>query len=220
MPSLRGVRAGAAGLTFAVLAAGLAEPADAHPHVFITAKTTVNIEQGTIVGFDHIWTFDEFYTAMAVQDLDKNKDGKFDREELHELAKLNIEGLKEFKYFTYPTLAGQELGLVDPKDGEYWAENNNGILSMHFKVRLDKPVLGEAKDFQLGIYDPSFFIAFELDEKEPVKLSSGAPATCKATVETPKADADAAKKLGEAFFEQLGGANFGLSTAKVIKVGC
>lgn len=197
-----------------------AAPASAHPHVFVTAKTTVHVAQGTITGFEHVWTFDEFYTAMAVQDLDKNKDGKFDRGELHELAKLNIEGLKEFKYFTFATLGGQELALVDPKDGEYWAENNNGILSMHFKVMLDKPVLTDAKNFQVGIYDPSFFIAFELDEKEPVKLSSGAPASCKATVGTPKQDADAAKKLGEAFFDQLGGGNFGLSAAKVIKVTC
>ena len=60
-------------------------------------------DKGAITGIDQVWFFDEFYTAMAVEGLDTNKDGKYSREELHELAKTNMEGLKEFGYFTFPT---------------------------------------------------------------------------------------------------------------------
>ena len=75
-------------------------PAQAHPHVWVTVETTLLSEGGAFVGLRHKWTFDEFYTAMAIEGLDKNKDGKYDREELAELAKVNIESLKDFAYFT------------------------------------------------------------------------------------------------------------------------
>ena len=74
----------------------LSVPAQAHPHVFVTTETTVLYENGTIVGLRHKWIFDELYSANAVEGLDKNKDGKYDREELAELAKADIEGLHEF----------------------------------------------------------------------------------------------------------------------------
>ena len=84
----------------ATLAGVLAGPAAAHPHVWITVETTLMYDQGAFSGLRHKWTFDQYYTAMAIEGLDKNKDGKYDREELAELAKVNIDGLKEFAYFT------------------------------------------------------------------------------------------------------------------------
>ena len=198
----------------------LSASAAAHPHVFVTVTTTVEIENGTITGFDHVWVFDEFYSAMAIQGLDKNGDGVYDREELAELADINMEGLKEFKYFTFPTLGTQEISIADPNRGEYWLEHKDGILSLHFKARMEKPVLTEAQDFQFGIYDPSFFIAFEIAKQGGVKLGRGAPASCRTFVGEPKEDADAARALGEAFFAQQGGANIGFTFAQNIRVKC
>src|SRR5207244_8359130 len=126
------VRPAAAAMAVALLWGAAATPARAHPHVFITFQMTVLYEKGTFVGVRHKWTFDEFYTAMAIEGLDKNKDGIYDREELAELAKVNIDGLKEFAYFTYPVLDGQDVKLAEVKD--YWAEHKDGALSLHFTV--------------------------------------------------------------------------------------
>ena len=209
---------GAAAL--AACAATAPAPLMAHPHVFVTASTTINIGQGAITSFDHVWTFDEMYTAMAIEGLDTNKDGKYDRQELAELAKVNMEGLKEFKYFTQAMLGTAELGFVDPKPDQFWLEVNNGILSMHFRLALEKPVLLDAKDFSVTMSDPSFFIAITLDEKAPAKIGPGAPSTCKAVVAAPQQAAADTQKLGEAFFEQLGGNRYGFMTAKAITVQC
>ncbi len=95
-------------------------PARAHPHVWVTVETTVLFDRGSISGFRHKWTFDEFYTSMAVQGLDTNNDGKYSREELAELAKVNIEGLAEFQYFTHAKLGSAPLTFTAPKD--YWLE--------------------------------------------------------------------------------------------------
>jgi ABC-type uncharacterized transport system substrate-binding protein len=105
------------GAVLAAAASALAAPpAAAHPHVWVTVESTLIYEQGSLVGIRHKWTFDEFYTAMAIQGLDTNNDGQYSREELAELAQVNIDGLKDFSYFTYPKLAGVELPVGEVKD--------------------------------------------------------------------------------------------------------
>ena len=100
----------------AALLAATAGPATAHPHVWITVESVVVYERGSMAGIQHTWTFDEMYTTMAIQGLDTNNDGHYDRAELAELAKVNMEGLKEFAYFTHVKLADQTLAIEDPKD--------------------------------------------------------------------------------------------------------
>lgn len=96
-------------------------PASAHPHVWVTAEATVVYERGAIVGLSQKWIFDEFYTTMAIEGLDANNDGVFDRKELAELASINMEGLKEFNYFTVASMGGSgPAAFTDPKD--YWLE--------------------------------------------------------------------------------------------------
>ena len=193
--------------------------AAAHPHVWVTYETTVLYDKGTIAGFEHIWTFDDMYTAMAVQGLDKNGDGKYDRDELDELAKINMEGLKDFDYFTFAKLGGTDLKLGPPSDA--WLEHTNGILRLHFRLPLASPVLADAEGFNFSIYDPSFFIAFEPEKAGAVKLAS-APAGCSATFAEPGADkaAEDAKKLGDAMAQQLGSQGLGYGMTKTVSVTC
>ncbi|MGE3780393.1 MAG: DUF1007 family protein [Pirellulaceae bacterium] len=96
---------------------GLASsPAMAHPHVWIWNKTVILHKDGAITGLRYTWLFDEMYSASAVEDLDKNRDGKLDRSELAELAKVNVEGIKEFEYFTTSKYRGKAVGFADPQD--------------------------------------------------------------------------------------------------------
>jgi ABC-type uncharacterized transport system substrate-binding protein len=93
-----------------------APAADAHPHVWITVESTVLYEQGSIAGIRHKWSFDEFYTAMALQGLDTNNDGHYDRNELAELTKVNVDGLRDFAFFTHVKLADHALEVGDARD--------------------------------------------------------------------------------------------------------
>ncbi len=97
-----------------------AAPAQAHPHIWVTVQTTLQFDKGTVTGIRHRWLFDEYYSTMAIQGLDANNDGIYDRKELAELATINIDGLKEMGYFTNAKLAEQPLTLDAPKD--YWLE--------------------------------------------------------------------------------------------------
>ena len=58
--------------------AGLARDAHAHPHVWATVHSEIILDANRqITGVRHAWTFDEMYSAMAVQGLDANGDGVF-----------------------------------------------------------------------------------------------------------------------------------------------
>ena len=211
-----GLRCLTGALAVVVFMGTWAVPVAAHPHLWITVEATVLYEHGTFVGVRHKWTFDEFYTAMAIEGLDKNNDGKYDREELAELAKVNIDGLKDFGYFTFPLLAGQELKVGEARD--YWLEHKDGILSLHFTLPFAQPVLMDAKGLTLSIYDPSYFIAFDLAKTDPVRLSEGAPKTCKIRVGAAAQEPGEAKPLSEALQQQFGA--FAVSSSKTISIGC
>lgn len=192
-----------------------------HPHVWVSVEATVLYEKGTVVGLAHKWTFDEMYTAMAIQGLDTNNDGTYDRKELSELAQVNIDGLKEFDYFTFAKLGDASQPFSPPTD--YWLEHTDGQLSLHLKSPLQKPVLAEAEGLSFAIYDPSYFIAFDMAKSNPVRVSEGAPAGCAVSLEVPKEDAELAKKLGDAL--QVGptgnvGTDLGAAVTKSINVSC
>lgn len=191
--------------------------ARAHPHVWVKVEATVTYDGGRIAGIHHRWTFDDMYTAMAIQGLDKNQDGTYSREELAELANVNIEGLKEFDYFTFAKLGDAELPLKLPVD--YWLEHKDGILTLHFTLPVEDPVLASAPGFSFQVYDPSYFIAFDLAEKDPVTLGAGAPSGCSIELSVPKSDMEQAQDLSDAFLSQFGG-DFGATLAKTIAVKC
>jgi ABC-type uncharacterized transport system substrate-binding protein len=199
----------------------LAFGASAHPHVWVSVTATVLYDKGAIAGVEQAWTFDEFYTAQAIEGLDKNHDGKYDREELSELAKVNMEGLKEFDYFTYAKLGGAERKFKPPVN--YWLEHTDkGILTLHFTLPLEQPIAANAGEFSFSVFDPSYFIAFDLAEGTPVKLGAGAPPGCAAVVHEPADDESSdQQKLNQAFsgvLGQNGTVSFGLS--KSVAVHC
>ena len=211
-------------LSALALAAGLAssaEPALAHPHVWVTATATVLYDHNKITGLQQAWTFDEFYTQMAIEGLDTNGDGKYDRQELSGLAQVNIDGLKEFNYFTVAKLGNDELKFKPPIN--YWLEySDKKILTLYFTLPLENPVPADATGFAFSVSDPSYFIAFDLAKDKPIKFGPGAPAGCAATIHDPAEEDDDTQKLNQAFSNALGNANgaSGFGMVKSVAIHC
>ena len=167
-------------LCLAVLASA---PADAHPHVFVDAKTEIVFDQsGKMAAVRNIWQFDEAFTQYAIQGLDANGDGKITDAELKPLADVNVKSLAEFKFFTYLTVGRDQAKFLPPK--EYWLEFHGGRLTLFFTLPMEKPMV-PGKHAMLEIFDPEYFVAFTFVKDNPIKLL-GAPATCKATYRPPQ----------------------------------
>lgn len=196
--------------------------ATAHPHVWVTVETTVLYHGGAITGLRHKWSFDDMYTAMAIQGLDTNGDGQYTREELKELAQVNIDGLKEFNYFTAAKLGQKAVEAKPPVD--YYLEYKDNILSLYFTLPFAHPVAADAPDFNFAVFDETFFIAFDFSKDNPVKLSEGAPAGCHVNVGIPQNELDQLQALNDSFGGQLtaGDANagMGMGYSKTVTLGC
>ena len=169
-------------LLIALLSWVLAAPALAHPHVWVTMNSElVYAPDGTITGVRHHWAFDDMFSAFATQGLESKEKGKFTREELAPLAKVNVESLKEYDYFTYATADGVKTPLTDPAP-DYWLDYKDTILTLNFTLPFKTPV--KAKELKVEVYDPTIFVDFEWAKGEPVHLV-GAP-HCKADVVMPR----------------------------------
>jgi len=193
-------------------------PAMAHPHVWVDTRLTILFDKGSMSGLKQVWSFDEAYTEMAIEGLDVNNDGVYDRGELAELAKVNMEGLEEFEYFSFVRLAGVRLKLGKPSDSYLEYSKDKG-LTLHFTVPFEQPVLAEAAGFSVSVYDPSYFIAFNMAKDDPVRLGEGAPAGCEPVLAAPKGDAEEVARLGEAFAVTLG-PEVGITLAREITLRC
>ena len=101
--------------------------------------------------------------------MDQKTPGTFTHEELAPLAKINVESLKEYAYFTYAKVNGkrQKDAFADPVD--YWLAYNpkDTVLTLHFTLPFKTPVKAQTLDIE--IYDPEFFIDFGFAEKEAVR---------------------------------------------------
>jgi ABC-type uncharacterized transport system substrate-binding protein len=168
-----------------VVLLALSGAAQAHPHVWVTFKSElVYGPDGALTGIHHLWSFDDMFTAFALQGIDHKDKGKFTREELAPLAEVNVTSLKEFDYFTFVTADGKKVELADPPKGEYWLDFKDGVLTLDFVLPLKKPL--KAHQLDIEVYDPSIFIDFEFAKSEDAIKFVNKPAGCGGTFELPR----------------------------------
>lgn len=166
----------------------------AHPHVLVEAKSEVVFdERGQMKSVRHVWRFDPDFSAYAIQGLDENGDGELSAEELQPLARVNVESLQEFGFFTYLAIDGEALEFAEPQ--EYWLELRGGGLTLFYELPLKTPV-AVAGDTTLEVFDPEYFVAFNFVDEDPVTLVD-APSNCTALYHPPKElDAQTIAMLG------------------------
>jgi ABC-type uncharacterized transport system substrate-binding protein len=197
------------------LSAGVSS-AQAHPHVWIVAKSElIYAPDGAITGVRHAWTFDDMFSSYALQGIETKKKGVYSREELGPLAQTNVESLKEFAYFTFAKADGKKEKFQEPID--YFLDYKDEALTLHFTLLLKAPV--KPKQLLLEVFDPSYFIDFQLAEKNPITLV-GAPAACQMKFQRPNDGSANAQRLGENNFANGDNSNYGAMFANKITVDC
>jgi ABC-type uncharacterized transport system substrate-binding protein len=193
-----------------------ANPAAAHPHVWVTAASELIYgPNGSVTAIRHAWTFDDMFSTYALQGTESKKKGVYTREELAPLAQTNVESLKEYGFFTFAKVGSQKQPFLAPTD--YFLEYRDSALVLHFTLPFKTQV--KAKQLVVEIFDPSYFVDFALQKHDPVRLV-GAPASCAAAIQRPSDGTAGAQKLGEASFLDGNNSNYGAMFANRITVDC
>ncbi|MGL3107166.1 DUF1007 family protein [Bradyrhizobium sp. BR 1432] len=194
------------------LAAG---PASAHPHVWVAVTSEIlYAADGSVTGVRHAWTFDDAFSANAVQGLRGKSKAAYTREELAPLAQTQLESLKDNAYFTFLRV-NERLPFAEPVD--YFFDYKDDHLTLHFTLPLKTPV--KAKTVRLTIFDRSFFIDFRLEKEHPLKLV-GAPAGCEVWLRRSAGD-DRDRKLVQDASEDTfkeGGANVAVGLLFIVPI--
>lgn len=213
-----------------LLAAG---GASAHPHVFVEARSKLVVnDDGLVTAVDQVFRFDDAYTAFAIQGFDANGDGIFSREELADLAKVNVESMEEFGFFTFGDNTKVEfdfnrpeaywLEVVEVPITEYWAMKQEDIeaikedaertgkpmmttvklLELHFLLPLKEPS-DLANTITLDVYDPTYYVDFRFAKAPDATGLINAPASCTVTRrEPPPLDPSTAAALAQVGADQ------------------
>ena len=204
---------------FSTLLVFLTKPVRAHPHVWVTAHAEILYDESQrVAGLRHIWTFDEFYSAWAIQGLEEDY-GVVGPAQLRELARINATSLVEFGYFTDVRIDGAYHDFAPPVD--YGMIYRDGHLTLSFTLPLSQPVRPRTA-FVMEIYDPTFFVSFAIDKGDDAVRIVGGPSGCAKTITRPaSSEIEEALSLSEAFFRTLtASSDFGEQFANRALIAC
>ena len=180
--------------TLGLLGGLTASAAQAHPHVWVSARTEIVLDaKRSLVGLRHVWTFDPAYSAYQTLNLDTKRKGVPDADKLAALAKTNVESIAEYGYFTQAKLNGRDVAFSAPTD--YALAYRDGRLVLSFLLTPQAPA--PARVLTLTVDDPEFFVAFSLAEGADAVRVTGAEG-CALNVRRAKAAAGSSSTAKEA----------------------
>ncbi len=177
----------------AALALGAA-PAHAHPHVWIDLRSKVVFDdQGRVTALRVDWLFDEFYSAYAVAAM-KRVDGVPDPADLMALARINLDNLREYAFFTDVRADGRR---IVPKRATDPASDFDGKrLRLAFTVPLPEPLDPRKQSVTFAVYDPTYYIEIAYLPGDPVGLLNAKDTGCAALIEQPDPSPEARNLAG------------------------
>lgn len=137
--------------------------AAAHPHVFIDAKVHMVFDENEFVGVQNRWEFDLIYSQAMIDAADKNKNGKFESDEVKLYETQIIDAAKEYSRFNY---IGDGTRFYSPKEAKNIKASitAEGKLAVEFLNAFHIP--SDPKDYTmlvLAVTDPTNYILITVD---------------------------------------------------------
>ena len=141
----------------------LAQPAHAHPHIFVDVELEVVFDEAGIPeGLWISWTYDPFFSMLLVSDmgLDPDFTGTISEDEREALDGFDMQWTVEVYHGdTHATQDGEPLALSSPITWE--SDYRDGQLrSRHLRHLLDRP--DPDREWMVGVYDPTYYTSYGL----------------------------------------------------------
>lgn len=189
-------------------------PARAHPHVFVDVDLELDVaENGDLRGIRHEWTFDDMYSAFAVQGLPREK-GAPTEPALAKLAEDIVEKLDDVDHFTKAQAEGHELQSTGVRDAR--AFYDDGRLRLSFTLML-RAIGGSADYVRVQVFDPQYVVAVTV--KDTVRVRG--PARCNhQLLRAGPLDPNDARQLDDSLRTNQLASNFGAKLATTVSLDC
>lgn len=151
------------GAAFGAMLVGCAQPAAAHPHIFIDAGLEVIFDdQGRATALRISWTYDDLTSLGIISDrgMDEDFDGVLTSAELTAISGFDMEWDAGFAGDTYALLNAAPLAVSGPSD---WTASyaDAKLTSTHLR-RFETPVALADQPLIVQAYDPSYFVAYTI----------------------------------------------------------
>lgn len=186
----------------------------AHPHVFVDVDLELDVaEDGGLRAIKHDWTFDDMYSAFAMQGLPK-ANGAPTAAALAKVADAIIETLDDADYFTKAAAEGHELQATGARQAR--ASFDDGRLRLTFTVAL-RAIGGAADRVNVQVFDPQYVVAVSV--KDGVRVRGPARCTHQLLRAGPL-DPNDSRQLDDSLRTNQLPANFGSKLATTIALDC
>ncbi|MBS0849051.1 DUF1007 family protein [Citrobacter sp. JGM124] len=168
---------------FILLMSGLVSfPAQAHPHSFISLKTTPVIDQGRFTGLKMQWLMDDLTSADLLYDAG---DAAPDSPVWKKLAAEVMANVLAQHYFTEVWHQGNKVKFTS-NPPEYRLERVGNQAMLSFVLPLARPLALEGTRFTFSTFDPSFYVDMKYDHDTDAFLPPSLAPRCQISVATPE----------------------------------
>lgn len=146
----------------ALIGCTMAQPASAHPHIFVEAGLEVMVDpDGIPTALRITWTYDAFFSMLLLSDmgLDTDFDGVLTSDERAELDGFDMNWIDGYHGDTHVVQDGHPLELTGPIS---WTSDFDGehLRSTHVRHFVDTP--SPAQAWEISVHDPSYYTRYTL----------------------------------------------------------
>ena len=153
-------------ICYLLLACGifaLAEPANAHPHIFVDADGGfVFNDDGDLEAVRIFWLYDEYSTLFLYDtlDLDEDRDGQLNEADLEKVRQGETTWNPGYEGDTYLWINGKKQLLSQPLKTS--AHTVKGRIGVSFELQLKTPQNVAGQTVSLKLYDPIYYYAYSI----------------------------------------------------------
>lgn len=171
---------------------------EAHPHIFVDAGLRLIVEDGVVTAVEVTWLYDELYTLILMEDygLDPDFDLVLTDDEVSSTLGFDLNWSHGFEGGLVMRRGTVELALGEPSAVSLELLAEGQIRTTHRRAVTDP---GGADALVAQVYDPEFYVAFEMTGEMAVEGEVCTP-------ELIRADLDAAYASLELAMDAIGGA--------------
>jgi ABC-type uncharacterized transport system substrate-binding protein len=138
-------------------------PVVAHPHIFIDAGVALVFDgSGKLAAIRVTWAYDALYSLLLIEEkgLDQDGDGLPEEDKLAAFAGKDVDWAGGFPGDLYATVNETDLALLKPQQHEARFQDDRYMTS-HLRP-LAQPVAPEVGPISVRVYDPTYFVAYDI----------------------------------------------------------